>query len=92
MAYNHDQALRRERVYKDQLNPLEISDENLLRYYRFPRCEIIRLIEDLDPILKRNTVRSHAIPTCTQVLVTLRFYASGSFQSVLADSVGLTQV
>ena len=49
------------------------------------------MIETLDPILKRNTRRSHAIPTSTQVLATLRFYASGSFQSVVGDTVGLTQ-
>ena len=49
------------------------------------------MIETLDPILKRNTRRSHAIPTSTQVLAAVRFYASGSFQSVVADTVGLTQ-
>ena len=48
------------------------------------------MIETLDPILK-ITRRSHVIPTSTQVLAALRFYASGSLQSVVADTVGLTQ-
>ena len=91
VAYDHDRALRRERVYKDHLDPLDISDEQLLKNYRFPRCEIINLIENLDPLLKRNTQRSHALQTSTQVLVALRFYASGTFQNVIADTAGLTQ-
>ena len=91
IAFNYDRALRRERVYRDHLDPLHVSDEHLLRYYRFPRQEIINLIAKLEPNLKRNTLRSHAIPVSTQILVALRFYASGTFQSVIADSTGLTQ-
>lgn len=90
-AYFHDRALRRERRYRDPLDPLDISDEHLLRYYRFPRQEILHLCEELQPHLQRRTRRSHAIPTHTQVLVALRFYCSGSFQSVIGDSAGLTQ-
>ncbi|KAG7155456.1 nuclease HARBI1-like 22 [Homarus americanus] len=91
VAYLHDRALRRERRYRDPLDPINISDENLIRYYRFPRCEILRLCEELDPFLRRRTRRSHAVPIHTQVLVALRFYASGTFQHVLGDTVGLTQ-
>ncbi|XP_042210294.1 putative nuclease HARBI1 [Homarus americanus] len=91
VAYLHDRALRRERRYRDPLDPINISDENLIRYYRFPRCEILRLCEELDPFLRRRTRRSHAVPIHTQVLVALRVYASGTFQHVLGDTVGLTQ-
>lgn len=87
----HDRALRRERVFRDPLNPLEVSDAHLLRYYRFPRADIMWLCDELQEDIGRVTRRSHAIPTHTQVLVALRFYASGSFQSVLGDSVGLSQ-
>ena len=45
----------------------------------------------LDPHLRRATRRSHAVSTNTQILVTLRFYASGTFQNVLAETVGLSQ-
>ncbi|XP_047468574.1 putative nuclease HARBI1 [Penaeus chinensis] len=90
-AYLHDRALRRERHYRDPLDPLHVNDNHLLRYYRFPRHEILWLCEVLDPYLRRRTRRSHAVPTHTQVLVALRFYASGTFQSVIGDSCGLTQ-
>lgn len=91
VAYNYRRRMRRERVFKDRLDPLDISDAHLLRYYRFPRREIINLIEELRPALERNTRRSHALPVSTQVLVALKFYASGSFQSIVADAAGINQ-
>ncbi|XP_042882922.1 putative nuclease HARBI1 [Penaeus japonicus] len=89
-ALEHDR-LRRERVFKDRLNPLAVSDAHLLRYYRYPRSEIQWLCEKIGPEISRHTNRSHSIPVATQVLVALRFYASGTFQSVIGDSVGLSQ-
>lgn len=90
-AYENRRRLRRERVYRDPLDPLHVSDEHLLRYYRFPRQEIINLCQELDPHIGRRTRRSHAIPTHTQVLITLRVLASGTFQNVIGDSAGVTQ-
>jgi hypothetical protein len=91
LAYEYQRALRRERVYRDQLDLLQVSDEELIKNYRFPRHEIINMIQEFEPQLKRNTSRSHAISVCTQILVALRFYASGSFQNIVADSSGLSQ-
>lgn len=90
-VYVFGRRLRRERRYRDPLDPLQVRDEHLLRYYRLPRHEILRLCQQLSPLLERPTRRSHAIPTHTQIMVTLRFLASGSFQSVIADTTGLTQ-
>lgn len=90
-VYIFGRNLRRERRYRDPLDPLHVSDEHLLRYYRFPRHEIINLCQDLEQHIGRRTRRAHAIPTHTQLLVTLRFLASGTFQSVIGDTVGLTQ-
>lgn len=90
-AYIFNRRLRRERRYRDPLDPLHVSDEHLMRVYRFPRQEIIRLCNELRPQLERRTRRAHAIPTHTQVLAALRFFASGSFQTVIGDSVGIDQ-
>ncbi|XP_050687164.1 putative nuclease HARBI1 [Eriocheir sinensis] len=90
-AHLFERNLRRERRYRDPLDPLQVSDEHLLRHYRMPRHEILRLCDELSPLLSRATKRAHAIPTHTQVLVTLRFLASGTFQNVIADTTGLTQ-
>ncbi|CAL4082538.1 unnamed protein product [Meganyctiphanes norvegica] len=95
MAFNaalyFERGLYRERVFEDPLDLLHISDENLLRDYRFPRREIIDLINELDPYLQRATNRSQPIPTCTQVLVALRYFASGTFQSEIGEEQGIQQ-
>ncbi|XP_050707633.1 putative nuclease HARBI1 [Eriocheir sinensis] len=90
-VYVFNRRLRRERRYRDPLDPLHVSDEHLLRVYRFPRQEIIRLCDELRPHLERRTRRAHALPTHTQVLAALRFFASGSFQTVIGDTVGMDQ-
>ncbi|XP_050709509.1 putative nuclease HARBI1 [Eriocheir sinensis] len=46
---------------------------------------------ELQPQLERRTRRSQALPTHTQVLLALRFLASGSFQHVIGDTAGVTQ-
>ena len=49
------------------------------------------MIEEKEPYLKHATQRSHALPTSTQLLVALSFFARGTFQSVLAGSSGMIQ-
>ena len=85
LAILHDRAHRRVRRYRD---PLALNDQELIAHYRFPRHELIHLIEGLDPYLRRRTRRVHAIPTQTQVLMTLMMLASGSFQHVIGDTAG----
>lgn len=79
------------RRFRDRLDPLHVSDNILLRYYRFPRNVIVELCVMLEPTLGRMTERCRPIPVPTQVLVSLRFLASGTFQNVLADTVGVSQ-
>ena len=55
------------------------------------RRDILWLCEELQQDISRVTRRTHAVPTHTSVLLALRFFASGSFQSVLGDSCGLDQ-
>ncbi|KAK0139210.1 putative nuclease HARBI1 [Merluccius polli] len=46
---------------------------------------------ELGPGLERQTARSHALPVPIQVLTTLGFLATGSFQRELADRSGMSQ-
>ena len=63
LAYLRHRALRRERVFRDPLDVLHVSDEHLLRYYRFLRLEIISLINEFDNRLSRFTRISNALPS-----------------------------
>lgn len=84
-------ALRRERVFRDRSDLLSESDEWLLSRFRLPRHILLQLCANLEPQLRRETRRSRAIPVTLQVLSTLGFLATGSFQRELADRSGITQ-
>ena len=45
------------------------------------------IIDLLDAELSHLTQRNHALPTSLQVFIALRYYASGSFQSVTGDTI-----
>ena len=75
------------RVFNRHL-PVIFSDEELLHRFRFGRESLLfiaRLIEDeVRPLTRRN----HAISTEQQLLIALRFFASGSFRQVIGDTHG----
>jgi len=71
IAFNR--AMRRERLFQDRQNPLEVYDDiDLLKKYRLPRVEITRLVEMLSPELQRNTNRNCPLPPILQILTALR--------------------
>ncbi|KAK9980706.1 hypothetical protein ABG768_000296, partial [Culter alburnus] len=74
------------RVFNDRNNPLEtMNDIQLLREYRFDRQSILRLTATLEHDIEHQTRQSYEVPALLQVLIALRFFACGTFQSVIAD-------
>ena len=81
-----NQRARRNRVFRDIDNPLDyLDDESIVKRYRLSRPIIHDLCEQFQDTLQRPTMRSRAFPVSIQVMVALRFYASGSFQAVVGD-------
>ena len=71
----------------DRENPLEMMPETeIFKRFRFRPDTIIFIVGLLEPILKRETLRSCALTPLLQVLVTLRFLATGGFYSLIADT------
>ncbi|XP_062572274.1 putative nuclease HARBI1 [Saccostrea cucullata] len=78
--------LRRERVLRDYNNPLDyLDDESIVSKYRLTRPMIHNLCAMFERDLHRPTMRSRSLPVSLQIMVALLFYASGSFQEVVAD-------
>ena len=87
-----DKALKRERLIKDRSNPLEklLPDQVKARYRFYPEtiyeiCKIVR------PAVVRKTKRSSALPVLWQVLLALRFFATGSYYLVLGDTMHVSK-
>ena len=80
----------RKRRYRGVEDPLHgWTDEDLRRRYRFEKHGIDFLTNLLKNDLERPTHRSSALSVQQQVLLTLRFYASGSFLQVFGDTLGM---
>nr|XP_034339477.1 putative nuclease HARBI1 [Crassostrea gigas] len=87
-----ERSLRRQRVFRDRTNPLDVfSDRELICRYRFPRRTIVDFIQQVDRRLSRPTNRSHPLPVSSMVLATLRVLSKGDFQSEAADIHGISQ-
>ncbi|XP_040068045.1 putative nuclease HARBI1 [Ixodes scapularis] len=84
-------TLHQQRVFRTRRRLETIPDHHLERYYRLPRPAVQRLCDALAPALRRPTARSCSLPVGVQVLLALRFYASGSFQSVVGDVANISQ-
>lgn len=86
--YFHERIQRRNRHIRERFNPLEeFDDAELYSRYRFRRNDIVSIVnllrEDLEFVDRRRATTSAEM----QVLIALRFYASGNFQNVLGDTV-----
>lgn len=92
-AHRHyRRSLRRERIFRDRNNPLDNDDNNrLISNYRMPRSVIFYLIDIFRDELGPRTDRNHAIPPSLQVMIGLRFLATGSLYSTIADSAGVSR-
>jgi hypothetical protein len=76
------------RLFRDRNNPLDyLSDESIVKKYRLDRESIYMysICEDLEQDLLRFTNRSHSIPVSLQVMIALRYYANGSYISVMLE-------
>ena len=74
----------------DRGNPLDtLNDHELIQRFRLPGCMIHGLCNELADDLTRFTRRNRALAVHQQVLCALRFYATGGFQTLVGDAVGL---
>ena len=69
-----------------------LSDESIVKNYRLDRESIYSICQDLEQDLLRFTNRSHSIPVSLQVMIELRYYASGSYMSVIEDAHGVSKM
>jgi hypothetical protein len=77
-------AMRRERIFRDTTNSLEIYDDfELIERFRFDRHTILQTTQLLQDDLESSIFRNKVIPPLIKVLISLRFFATGSFQIII---------
>ncbi|VDI63581.1 Hypothetical predicted protein [Mytilus galloprovincialis] len=81
---------RNDRVYRERIDHLhQLRDEEVRKRYRFNKESIRFICNLLRDKLQQPTKRSQALSVELQVLIALRFYATGNFLQVLGDTVGI---
>ena len=79
---------RIDRVIRDRDNPLDyLSDETFLQRFRLNRQLFYELLDMIDDRIVHQSNRNMAVSPALQLLSALRFYASGSFEQVVGDTV-----
>lgn len=84
VLHRRPRRFRRNSEFVDNL-----TDDELRRRYRFSGRSINRLVELLTPRLQRPTRRNQSLSPRQQVLIALRFYATGNFLQVIGDTFGI---
>ena len=83
---------RRERLFRDRTHPLEEYDDDLVyKKFRFHRQFIFELAEEVSQDSEFALPRNGPLTPVLQVCLVLRFYATGSFQSVVGEVIGVDQ-
>ena len=62
-----------------------------MRRFRYDRRTILQITRLLQDDLESSTFRNKAIPPLIKVLISLRFFASGSFQIIITDTFNVDQ-
>ncbi len=89
LLQNHQQ-LRNARKYQKRVNPFEIyTDHEFYQRYRFDKDSVLYLAGIFCQDLIPSTRRSQPVSSDVQMLVTLRFLASGALYQVIGDCFGL---
>ena len=82
--------LQRERIFRDRTNPLEIYDDvELHAKFRFRRIHILSILDDFRDAIEYPVTRQGSLSALLQVLIALRFFATGCFQNLAGEMIGV---
>ena len=84
--------LRQRRTFRERKNVLnELDDRELIKIYRQDRAGSVFVTDLVRERLKRPTARSNALSPETQIVITLRYLATGKMQQFCTDDLGPSQ-
>jgi hypothetical protein len=77
ILFQRRRALRRERVFRDWSQALDVyTDDELISRYRFPRQSILEITDSVKGDIERPSFKGQAIPAHIQVIKTVSLIIS----------------
>ncbi|XP_018377351.1 PREDICTED: putative nuclease HARBI1 [Trachymyrmex cornetzi] len=90
---NLQENRRRPRSIRPRINYLNIFDAvDFKKRFVISRHNFMMLLERIQAEIQHNTDRNNAIPPAIQLMVALRFYATGSFLKTIGDFCAISEV
>lgn len=84
--------IRRPKIFQSRKHPLDLySEEEFQRRYRFTRKTFYYVLGIFRDDIEATGNRGDPVPVEDRLLITLRYYATGSFQTVIADLIAIDQ-
>ena len=83
--------LRSKRKFHKRFDIFQYSDEDFLNKYRLNKKVFLELCDLIRMDCQRPTQRSSALSVEEITALSLRFYASGSFHSVVGETISISQ-
>lgn len=82
----------RPRIIRDRTNFFELYDDDKFRErFRLTKVTTLTLLTKIEKELEYLSDRNNALPPILQLLIALRFYATGSFQLIISDLAGVVK-
>jgi nuclease HARBI1 len=86
------QIERNQRVFRDRPDVLRTYDEeNFYRRFRLTKSVFVNLCDELRHELEHSTNRNNALSPELQLACALCYYATGSYQTVIGDTLNVSQ-
>lgn len=83
---------RQTKFYATRTPLVELTDQQFRAKYRMTRSSFYKLHDRVKPMLREGVdMRGAPTTTETQLLCAIRFFATGTFQDVTGDGIGLSQ-
>ncbi len=85
-------SIRRERVFRDQSDPLAFSDDTFYKRYRFSAEGICYICKLTDAYVTNATRRSCALTVTQAVYIASHFIAMGTYMHSVGDAENLSHL
>lgn len=83
--------VKRNKTFQDRLDISYFDDVEFTKRFRFSKNAVMYLESVLKNDLEPIDFRGYPLSTVQQIMIALRYYATGSFQIVLGDLAGISQ-
>ncbi|XP_034944923.1 putative nuclease HARBI1 [Chelonus insularis] len=87
-----DDIVRRPGIIRSRINWFDFfDDDDFVERFRLTKAMTTKVFDQIEAVISHDTEKNNAIPAIIQMLVTMRFLATGSFYITVGDFTGISK-